>query len=333
MVRLKPLQEQVVVILGASSGIGRETALQCAARGARVVVAARGEPGLVSLVEEIEAAGGEATYVVCDASDEDQVLALADMAIDRFGRIDTWVNNAAIGVYGKFEDIPSADFRRVLDVNVLGYVHGAKAALPHLRRAGGGALIFISSIESTIGTPLQTAYATSKHAVQGMTETLRRELLAEGAPISVTSIKPAVINTPFYRQAHNLVGFQPTAPPPSYHPAVVADCILYAAEHPVRDMYAGGSARAMALLQLVAPGLFDVVLGKVGIPLQRTRKPVEQSSFHQPRHDTNRVTGDVGFHTFRFSPYTWLQTHPKAKTLATIASAGVVGSAIARRRS
>lgn len=333
MVRLKPLNEQVVVILGASSGIGRETALQCAARGAKVVAAARSEPGLVSLVDEIRAAGGQAVCVPCDAADFEQVLTVADRAIEAYGRIDTWVNAAAVGVYGKFEDVPVADFRQVLDVNVMGYVHGAKAALPHLRREGRGALIFISSIESTIGTPLQSAYSTSKHANQGMIETLRRELRAEGVPVSVTSIKPAVINTPFYSQAQNILGFRPTAPPPAYHPAVVASCVLHAAEHPVRDIYAGGSARAMTLLQILAPGLFDTALGRVGIPMQRTDKPVEKSSLYEPREDTNRVTGDVGFHAFRFSPYTWLQTHPKAKAIAALTGAAAVGKALSRRQS
>jgi NAD(P)-dependent dehydrogenase (short-subunit alcohol dehydrogenase family) len=315
--RLKPLREQVVVILGASSGIGRESALQFAARGAKVVVAARSEPGLASLVAEIEDAGGQATRAVCDVTDFAQVVAVADLAVERYGRIDTWVNNAAVGVYARFEDISSADFRRVLDVNVMGYVHGAKAALPHLRREGRGSLIFISSIESTIGTPLQTAYATSKHAIQGMTETLRRELRSERVPISV-------ISTPFYNHALNLVGFRPTAPPPAYHPAVVASCILHAAEHPVRDMYAGGSARVMSLLQLYAPGLFDTVLGRCGIPLQRTDKPVEKSSFYEPRVDNNRVLGDMSVHVFRFSPYTWLQTHPRVNATAkTLVIAGM----------
>jgi NAD(P)-dependent dehydrogenase (short-subunit alcohol dehydrogenase family) len=329
--RLKPLREQVVVILGASSGIGRESALQFAARGAKVVVAARSEPGLASLVAEIEGAGGQATCAVCDVTDFAQVVAVADLAVEHYGRIDTWVNNAAVGVYARFEDISSADFRRVLDVNVMGYVHGAKAALPHLRREGRGSLIFISSIESTIGTPLQTAYATSKHAIQGMTETLRRELRSERVPISVTSIKPAVISTPFYNHALNLVGFRPTAPPPAYHPAVVASCILHAAEHPVRDMYAGGSARVMSLLQLYAPGLFDTVLGKVGIPLQRTDKPVEKSSFYEPRVDNNRVLGDMSVHAFRFSPYTWLQTHPRVNATAkTLVIAGMARGLLTR---
>src|SRR5690606_31982684 len=153
-------------------------------------------------VEEIRANGGQAAWVACDASDFGQVVAVAVTAIDAFGRIDTWVNVAAVGAYAKIEDISLDDFRRVMDVNLMGYVHGTKAALPHLRRQGG-ALIFVSSIESTVAMPLQGAYATSKHAIQGFVETLRRELRADGAPISVTSVKPAVINTPFYNNARN----------------------------------------------------------------------------------------------------------------------------------
>jgi len=329
--RLKPLRDQVVVILGASSGIGRETALQCAARGANVVVAARSEPGLVSLVAEIEAAGGQAAYAVCDVTDFAQVVAVADIAVERYGRIDTWVNMAAVAVYATFEQTSLAEFRRVMDVNLMGYVHGAKAALPHLRREGRGALIFISSIESTIAMPLQSAYATSKHAVQGLVETLRRELRAERVPVSVTNIKPAVINTPFFDNALSKVGFTPTAPPPAYHPAVVAACVCHAAEHPARDLFPGGAGRVMTLLQLFAPRALDAALGRFGIPLQRTDEPAGRSAFYEPRVEDNRVEGDIGFHTFRVSPYTWLQTHPKGKALAGTLAAAIVGGALARR--
>jgi NAD(P)-dependent dehydrogenase (short-subunit alcohol dehydrogenase family) len=196
--QLKPLNEQVVVILGASSGIGRETALRLADRGAKVVVAARGEPGLASLVDEITGRGGEATYVTCDVTDTAQVDAVATAAVQAFGSIDTWVNVAAVTVYAGFEETLPEEFRRVMDVNYMGQVNGARAALPHLRREGRGALISISSVESMVSLPLHSAYAASKHAVEGVFDALRRELLAEGVPISVTSVKPATINTPFF---------------------------------------------------------------------------------------------------------------------------------------
>lgn len=329
--RLKPLHDQVVVVLGASSGIGRETALQLSARGAKVVAAARSKPGLVSLVDEINAAGGQATYAICDISDFDQVSGVADLALERFGRIDTWVNMAAVGVYATLEDIPLDEFRRVLDINLMGYVHGLKAALPLLRREGRGALIFVSSIESTVTVPLQSAYGISKHAIQGMVEVLRRELRAEGVPISVTNIKPAVINTPFYTNALSKVGFKPTIPQPAYHPAVVAECVVYAAEHPVRDMYAGGAGRVIAMVQLLVPNVLDAVMARFGIPLQRTDEPAGRGALYEPRPEDNRIEGDISSHSFRFSPYTWLQTHPKAKALAGALAAGLVGGVVARR--
>lgn len=328
---LKPLAEQVVVILGASSGIGRETARRFAARGARVVVASRSEPGLASLVEEIEAAGGQATYATCDITNAAQVNAVAETAIARFGRIDTWVNVAAVGVYARFEDIPLDEFRRVIDINLMGYVHGARAALPHLRREGRGALIFVSSVESTFAMPLQSAYATSKHAIQGLAETIRRELQAEGVPISVTSVKPGVINTPFYDNARSHLGYTPTAPPPAYHPAVVADTILHAAEHPVRDIFPGGMGRFAALVQLLAPGVADAFLARFGVPLQRTGKPPGSDALDAPRPHDNRTKADIRFPTFRLSPYTWLQTHPNARAIAGAFAAGLAGGLLARR--
>jgi NAD(P)-dependent dehydrogenase (short-subunit alcohol dehydrogenase family) len=330
--RLKPLDEQVVVIIGASSGIGRESALQCAARGAKVVVAARSEPGLHSLVKEIEAAGGKATYALCDASSIDQVAAVADHAVATYGRLDTWVHAASVGVYATLEKVPLDDFRRVMDVNVMGYVHGIQTALPHLRREGQGAIIVVSSIESTVAMPLQSAYVASKHALEGLVETLRRELRYEGVPISVTSIKPAVISTPFYHNALSNVGFRPKAPGPVYHPSVVAGLVCYAAEHPVRDMIAGGSGRLMTLMQQVAPGLMDVGIGRVGIPLQRTGEPATDDALYAPRHHDNRVEAGIGSHAFRFSPYTWLQSHPPAKTALGLATAALASLAILRRR-
>jgi NAD(P)-dependent dehydrogenase (short-subunit alcohol dehydrogenase family) len=330
--RLKPLADQVVVVVGASSGIGRESARQCAARGAKVVIAARSEEGLASLVAEIEAGGGQAAYAVCDVTDPGQVRAVAELAIERFGTIDTWVSASAVGVYDMLERVSPDEFRHVLDVNVLGYLHCLQAALPHLRREGRGALIFITSIESTVAMPLQGPYTASKHAAEGMIEALRRELRYERVPVSVTNIKPAVINTPFYSSALSRVGFAPIAPPPAYHPSVVAQCVVHAAEHPVRDMIAGGAGRVFTFLQLVAPGVLDAAIGRVGIPLQRTGEPPGDNAFYEPRAHDNRTVGDMSPYTVRFSPYTWLQTHPKARAAAGAIVAVLAGRAIRKRQ-
>jgi NAD(P)-dependent dehydrogenase (short-subunit alcohol dehydrogenase family) len=333
--RLKPVRDQVVVVLGASSGIGREVALRFADRGAKIVVAARSEEGLASLVGEIERRGGRGTHVVCDAADPAQVEQVADAAVQAFGRIDTWVNVAAVTVYARFEDTTPEEFRRVIEVNYLGHVHGALSALPRLRQTGGGALIFVSSVESTVSLPLTSAYAASKHAIEGALEALRRELIAEHAPISVTSVKPATINTPLFDNARSKLGVRPKGPPPVYEPGVVADCVLYAAEHPVRDLYAGGAARMMMIGQAVAPRLLDRILGRFGISAQRSAEPPVRGgrgNLEEPRTEDNRVAGDDVERARRFSLYTWMETHPAARLLA--AGGVVAGTALllSRRR-
>jgi NAD(P)-dependent dehydrogenase (short-subunit alcohol dehydrogenase family) len=320
--QLKPIGEQVAVILGAASGIGRETALRFAQRGARVVVAARDPIALATLVAEITRGGGLAIAAVCDVTDAAQVDGVAVAAVVAFGRIDTWVNVAAVSVYARFEAISSEEFRRVLDVNVMGQVHGARAALPALRLAGGGALISISSVEGRVALPLNSAYAASKFAVEGFLEALRRELLDEGAPISVTSVKPATVNTPFFDNARSKIGVKPKGPPPIYQPDVVADCVLYAAEHPVRDLYAGGAARAMVLGETLSPSFMDAALSRPMVRMQRTdelKPPDGPDNLFAPRLGEDRVEGDFSDRARRFSLYTWLETHPR-----TALAAGVV---------
>jgi len=316
-IRLKPLGEQVVVVLGASSGIGRATALRLAARGAKLVVGARSEPGLASLVAEIAAAGGDAVHLVCDAVDPDQVERLAALAVTRHGRIDTWVNAAAVSLFATFEDTTPAEFRRVMEVNYLGQVHGALAALPHLRAAGQGALISISSVESRVALPLHAAYSAGKHGVQGAMDALRRDLLAEGVPISVTTVKPATIDTPLFTNSRSKLDRKPKGPPPVYSATVVAACVEHAAEHPVRDLLAGGSALQMLTTEAVAPKVMDLLLAKVAIRAESGSERVPGGSpgnLDAPTSD-DRVKGDLHG---RPSLYTWLQLHPRARRAALV---------------
>jgi NAD(P)-dependent dehydrogenase (short-subunit alcohol dehydrogenase family) len=329
---LKPLSEQVVVVMGGSSGIGRATALRCAANGAKVVVAARSEPGLESLVAEITDEGGQAIVVPCEISDFSQVEQVGEAAIEAFGRIDTWVNVAAVSVYATFEQTSLEEFRRIIDVNLMGYVHGAKVALPHLKQAGGGALIMISSVEGLVSLPLHSAYATSKHAIEGLVDAIRRELMVEGVPISVTSIKPASIDTPFFNNARSKIGVKPQGAPPMYEPDVVADCVLYAASHPARDLYAGGAGKALAVSQIVAPGMVDRALARVGIPLQKTDEPASvDDALQTPRNAEDRTQGDFSDQARRFSLYTWLETHPVVTRAAGLTATGLVGLGLLRR--
>ena len=201
---LKPIREQVIVVTGASSGIGLATAREAARQGARVVLAARDETALQRIVAEIRAEGGEAVYCVADVANHQEVHAIADVALQAFGGFDTWVNNAAVSIYGRIDEVPLEDARRLFDTNYWGMVHGCHAALPHLRMHGG-ALINVGSIVSDRAIPLQGHYSASKHAVKGFTDALRMELEHDGAPVSVSLVKPASIDTPFTEHARNLM--------------------------------------------------------------------------------------------------------------------------------
>ncbi|MFN6570847.1 SDR family oxidoreductase [Dendronalium sp. ChiSLP03b] len=291
---LKPINQQVVSVVGAASGIGREAALKFARCGAKVVVSARSQSGLESLVKEIRDFGGEATFVVADVSVFEQVKALADKTVEVYGRLDTWVHVPAVGIFATFDRTKPEEFKRVIDVNLMGQVYGAMAALPHLKHEGRGALIHVSSMEGRRSLPYQSAYSSSKHGVEGFIEAMRLELLHEKWPISVTSIKPAVINTPFWNNGLTRLGVKPSGIPPYYDPRLVADAIIYAAEHPTRDYLVGDIAKLLDLLQRISPSLVDSLLLLVGFQLQHSNEPKseEPNNLYQPVPEHDRVDGD-----------------------------------------
>jgi len=293
--QLKPINQQVVAVVGASSGIGRETALQFASRGAKLVVSGRSESKLASLVNEIRSLGGEATAIVADVSVFEQVKAIADLTVEVYGRLDTWVHVPGVGLFATFDNITPEEFKRVIDVSLMGQVYGAMAALPHLKREGKGALIHISSIEGVRSLPYQSAYSAAKHGIEGFLEAMRVELQHEGIPISVTSVKPAVINTPFWNNALTKLGVKPSGIPPYYDPRLVAEAILYVAEHPTRDFFVGDSARTLNTLQRLSPELVDSLLLLIGFQAQRTnelKSASEPNNLYEPVPDDTRVDGD-----------------------------------------
>ena len=253
--KLKPIENQVVVVMGASSGIGRETALRFASNGANVVVSARSEEGLRSLVEQIRAEGGEATAVTADVAEFDDVEAVAQKTLEQYGRLDTWVHLAAVGLFASFDRTQPEEFRRVVDVNLMGQVYGAMAALPGIKGEGRGALVHVSSVVGKRSVPLQSAYCASKHGVDGFLESLRVELIREGwKDIGVTNVMPAAINTPFFTKARTKLGVKPKGVT-VYQPGVVADAILYCAEKAPREIVAGGAGKGMLLGQRLSPRL------------------------------------------------------------------------------
>ncbi len=279
--KLKPIQQQVVVVFGASSGIGRETALRFARKGAKVVAASNDSHGLQTLVEEITGAGGQAVGMVAEATIPAQVQAVARGTVQRFGRLDTWVHAAAVSVYAPFEQTTPEEFARVLTVNVMGYVHGIKAALPYMKQGAGSALILISSVESQISLPFNSAYAASKHAIHGLVQALRLELNHDKAPISLTEIMPASIDTPLFGKAGTKLGVEPMGIPPIYPASLVADAILYAAGHPIREIVVGNAGKMMLLTNRFAPLLLDAMLEKVAFEGQKSTRPKSPGSGRQ----------------------------------------------------
>jgi NAD(P)-dependent dehydrogenase (short-subunit alcohol dehydrogenase family) len=316
-IKLKRLEDQVMVITGGTSGIGLATAKRAADRGARVVLCSRNEPELRETVAAIEELGGTARSVVADVANQEDLERLAVTAIEEFGTIDTWVNNAGVSFYGTLMDVAIEDMRRLFEVNFWGTVYGTRAAVARLRRSGG-ALINIGSIVSDRAIPLQGAYSASKHAVKGFTDALRMELEAEGAPISVTLIKPSAIDTPYFQHAKNYMAVEPKPPAPVYAPEVVANAVLRAAEHPVRDITIGGGGRLITALGTALPRLTDFYMERAMFDSQRSDVPSGERSgnlyVHSPQEGMER--GGYRGHVMNSSAYTRVALSPGKALLA-----------------
>jgi short-subunit dehydrogenase len=261
-IELKALEEQVIVITGASSGIGLATAQMAAARGAKLVVAARSEQTLHDLVSVLVNAGHEAISVVADVSYPQDCQRIVEAAIGRFGRIDTWVNNAGVAIYGRLDQVSDKDSRRLFDINFWGVVNGSLAVLP-LLRIYGGALINVGSEVSDSVVPLQGMYAASKHAVKGFTDALRMEIEEiDKAPVAITLIQPATVDTPYPQHAKNYMSEEPKLPTPQIDPRQVAQAILDAAVKPTRDVKVGAMARINTFVAKMLPSLSDKMMAK-----------------------------------------------------------------------
>lgn len=258
----RDLTDAVVVITGASSGIGTATATELARHGTAVVLAARSAAALHEVAQRCRDLGGRALVVPTDVTDPAAVQQLADRAVAEFGHLDGWVNNAAVSAVGLFDEIGVEEFRRVLEVNLLGTVYGIRAALPHLGAAGGGVLVNNASVLAEVAMPYQSAYNATKHGIRGLADTVRQELRVTGrGAISICTVLPATIDTPFFRHTANHSGRELVPPPPVYPPEVVARTIVRLLRRPRREAYAGGAARLIGLQWRVAPAVAERVLG------------------------------------------------------------------------
>jgi short-subunit dehydrogenase len=331
--KLKRLSDQVIVITGASSGIGLTTAEMAARRGASVVLAARSERELTGAADRIRDRGGRAMAVVADVTDPAQVEHIAHRALDEFGRIDTWVNNAGISVYGKLDDVPLEDKRRIFDVTFWGVVHGSEAAVPRLRQRGG-ALINVGSILSDLSAPLQGIYSAAKHAVKGYTDALRMELEQAGEPIQVTLIKPGAIDTPYTQHAGNYLAREPKHPSPAYPPEEVAHAILRCAERPMHEVVVGGIPRLQIAMHTLAPRLTERYMERAMPNAQQSDEPAYSGdSLYAPSgEDYGRRRSRRSGRVLRSSLYTRAVVSDAMRAAPIVLAAAAIAAIVVARR-
>lgn len=323
-------RREVVVVTGASAGVGRAIVREFARHGAAIGLLARGRDGLEAAHREVEAAGGRALVVPTDVSDHAQVERAADMVERRLGPIDIWINNAMVSVLSPFQQMTAADFRRVTDVTYLGYVHGTMAALRRMAPRDRGVIVQIGSALAYRAIPLQSAYCAAKHAVQGFTESLRSELIHDGSRIHVTTVQLPAVNTPQFSWMKTRMPCHPQPVPPIYQPEVIARCVYWAAHHRRREFSVGYPTVKAILGDKFIPGLLDYYLARVAYDAQQTREPVDPD---RPHNLYEPLPGDQGAHgrfddgAITFSPQIWANRYRNWLGLAALGLAALLWDA------
>jgi NAD(P)-dependent dehydrogenase (short-subunit alcohol dehydrogenase family) len=270
-----PPTRGVVAVTGASSGVGRATAVEFARHGAAVGLIARGEEALAAARDDVLGAGGRAVAVPTDVADPDALEAAAERIEQQLGPIDVWVNNAMASVFAPVHEISAQEFRRVTEVTYLGVVYGTLTALRRMRARDRGVVVQVGSALAYRGIPLQSAYCASKHAIQGFTESLRCELLHEQSPVRVSMVQLPALNTPQFDVVRTRLPRHPQPVPPIYEPEVAARAIVAAAAHPARrEWWVGGSTAITLIGNALAPGVGDRYLARTGYDAQQTDEPV-----------------------------------------------------------
>jgi NAD(P)-dependent dehydrogenase (short-subunit alcohol dehydrogenase family) len=319
----RKLRDSVIVITGASSGIGRASAIRFAGKGASVVLAARREGVLEEVAEECRRGGGRALVVATDVTDEKAVEELARRAIAEYGRIDVWVNNAAVSLFARFEEAPPDEYDRVIDTNLLGYVRGIRAVMPYFREQGHGVIINNASVYGKVGAPYISAYATSKFGIVGLSESLRQELQAD-KDIHVSTILPASIDTPLFQHAANYMGRRIKPLQPTYDADVVARAIVRCARKPQRERIVGGAGRLLWKQRLMTPGLLEKLQAQL-VDRDHFEPVAERATSGNVNEPVPHGTDVSGGWSSSRSPL-W------RKAVPLVMAAGAVAAVAARRR-
>jgi short-subunit dehydrogenase len=324
-------RSEVVVVTGASSGVGRATARIFGEHGASVGLLARNEAGLEGARKEIEVAGGKALVLPTDVADPEAVEAAAQRVEEEFGPIDIWVNDAMNTVFSPFKEITAEDYRRATEITYLGYVYGTMSALERMLPRNRGTVVQVGSALAYRAIPLQSAYCGAKFAIRGFTDSVRTELMHDKSNVHITMVQMPGLNTPQFNQARTTLPNHPQPVPPIYQPEVAADAIYWAAHQRRREVYVGASSVLTILGNKVAPWLADRYLARTGYDSQQTDQPVDPN---RPDYLYNPVPGDHGAHG-NFDD----QAHERSQQLWTtknrrwlaLAAAGVALVRLARR--
>jgi NADP-dependent 3-hydroxy acid dehydrogenase YdfG len=322
-------RDRVVVVTGASAGVGRAVARAFGQRGAKVGLVARTREALDDAAREIERAGGEALVLPLDVADPAAVASAADQVVHRWGRIDVWVNDAMVSVFSPVKEMKPEEYRRVTEVDYLGYVHGTQAALRHMLPRDRGHIIQIGSALVYRSIPLQSAYCASKAAIRGFTDSLRCELYHDHSRVKLTMVQLPAVNTPQFDVVRSRLPNHPQPVPPIYQPEVIARAVCYVADHPTRELWVGWSAVKAILGQKIVPGLLDRYLGRMGYEAQQTGqrvRPDRPDDVDRPLPGDRGAHGDFDARSRGWSPELWLRMNRRwiAGGVAA-AAAGLIG--------